>query len=742
MIKSSIKNIVVLPLFIATLLTSFYVMQPQQMVDAASIVYKDSGDDDGTPLASDRFNDIEQRRATAAHNQFATPGPVSDKIELELQQFIDCQTGIGPKNTCANTVMSGTQNVALTPGTSDVVDVEADLFMLQKDDTLGQDRVNNKNDGEQRVTANTIGSGSATVDISSDGDENELNMNMYQYNKRGAIESEDRSEFQIDDIEAAVDDEDGGGNDDSKNINTADQFYTATASDNSRISAATSSDQDFTVAQFNAGCDDTDPSNVNTATDITCENKAVQDISLQSFGLSNLNFETLSEIVMQQLNTCGFSQNLYCFNDGKLDVNVLTRGAGEANVELENPNGKPITFQENECSNLARAAGTTASLAQDCRNVSNNIFDVSKTGVGSNIFKTNLDLQVAQKNDCDDATAPIDCINGGLTSTIVLNSRPMSSFGEANTLVTVNAQDPGSEIEDADPDSFLTMVNDCDGAKRQSSTVLGASSCTNNALNEAHFSALSGANVDVDRVVQNSETTNNCDSLDSDQCFNEAQNTFVASAANDATININEDVYQTNDLLNNCNDAKCNHEALNSMLLTADDGATITASTNPLYQTNLAYNGCSAEAYCETNSQNMFNLLADPSGTSGGDINILGLTQKTDLSNTCSGSGTECILTANNLYFVTNTDNDPLTISPYQSITLSCSGSTDCTKDQTNTFTYTKTGGTSLEFYSTQTSTTGNFDNTYTNTNGMMSGCRQLTQTGTATTSTSTPTMC
>ena len=37
---------------------------------------------------------------------------------------------------------------------------------------------------------------------------------MYQYNKRGAIESEDRSEFQIDDIEAAVDDEDGGGNDD------------------------------------------------------------------------------------------------------------------------------------------------------------------------------------------------------------------------------------------------------------------------------------------------------------------------------------------------------------------------------------------------------------------------------------------------------------------------------------------------------------------------------------------------
>ena len=87
MIKSSIKNIVVLPLFIATLLTSFYVMQPQQMVDAATTGYKDSGDDDGTPLASDRFNDIEQGRAIATHNQFATPGPISDKIELNYSSL-------------------------------------------------------------------------------------------------------------------------------------------------------------------------------------------------------------------------------------------------------------------------------------------------------------------------------------------------------------------------------------------------------------------------------------------------------------------------------------------------------------------------------------------------------------------------------------------------------------------------------------------------------------------------------
>ena len=34
--------------------------------------------------------------------------------------------------------------------------------------------------------------------------------------------------------------------------------------------------------------------------------------------MSKLNFETLSEIEMQQLNTCGFSENLNCYNDGKL----------------------------------------------------------------------------------------------------------------------------------------------------------------------------------------------------------------------------------------------------------------------------------------------------------------------------------------------------------------------------------------------------------------------------------------
>ena len=59
---------------------------------------------------------------------------------------------------------------------------------------------------------------------------------------------------------------------------------------------------------------------------------------------------------MQQLNTCGFSQNLYCYNDGKLDVNVATAGNREKQMlKLENSNGKPVTFQENECSDLTRA---------------------------------------------------------------------------------------------------------------------------------------------------------------------------------------------------------------------------------------------------------------------------------------------------------------------------------------------------------------------------------------------------
>ena len=720
MIKSSIK-IVVLPLFIAILLTSFYVMQPQ-MADAATKRYKNSGSQSDTPLASDRFNDIANGRATAAHSQVATAGPVSDKVELELQQFIDCVTGTVPRGTCSNTVMSmsGTQNVALSPGsTNGYVDVEADLFMLQKDDTLNQDRVNNKITGTQKVEAITTGTGTASVDISHDGNENELNLNLYQYNKRGAIESDDRSTYDID-VEAAVDDEDGGGNDDSKNTNTATQMYKATAAGNTHITAATSGDQDLTVAQFNAGCDDTDPSNINAPIDISCTNTALQDILLQGSGgtAANpnlLNFETLSEIEMQQLNTCGFSQSLNCLNDGTLDVNVVTAGSGEANVELENPNGKPVVFQENECSDLN--AGT-ATNPNDCANISKNVFDVQKRGAGSNIEKTNLDLQVIQANDCDSATARIDCVNTGRTSTVTLPISGSTSvrnigaeFGVANTIVTVNADGAGSNIEDADPDSFLTMVNDCDGARLSGSQT---ATCTNSALNEAHFLAGTasgmGGSLDVDRVVQDSELRNNCDNLEStstasaaDFCNNRATNSFTAISTGGAEININEDVTQTHYLQNDCSDAKCVNDALNVMLLKADDGAVIQtiADSEGLSQTTNLLNDCSREATCSNIATNDMSIVADGVG-SNVDLSKVN-SQEITLINDCH-TATTCANNYGNNYDIVNTSGETLTVSADQSIFKYNTGGS-FTSDNTINIAKTGTAGQgAYSFTGTQTS--------------------------------------
>ena len=116
---------------------------------------------------------------------------------------------------------------------------------------------------------------------------------------------------------------------------------------------------------------------------------------------------------------------------------------------------------------------------------------------------------------------------------------------------------------------------------------------------------------------------------------------------------------------------------------------------------------------------------------SGGSVFISDLTQQTNLRNTCSGAGTECDLKANNLYFVTNNDDSPITISPYQSVSLSCSGSTDCSGDVTNLFSLTKTGGTSLTYTSSQTSTNGASNSYMTGVNGASptaSGSCQLTQ--------------
>ena len=113
MIKSSIKNIVVLPLFIATLLTSFYVMQPQ-MADAATKRYKSSGEETDTPFASDRFDDVKKKyvppsNVIAQQNVIKSPAaplaasPSDAKIDFILEQYADCERDPSPKGTLQHT---------------------------------------------------------------------------------------------------------------------------------------------------------------------------------------------------------------------------------------------------------------------------------------------------------------------------------------------------------------------------------------------------------------------------------------------------------------------------------------------------------------------------------------------------------------------------------------------------------------------------------------------------------------
>jgi hypothetical protein len=703
MVKSSIK-IVVLPLFIAILLTSFYVMQPQ-MVDAATKRYKNSGSQSDTPLASDRFDDVAKGYvipASKLQQLLKNPSTISDsRIDFILEQYVDCERD-PTKGTCKDIFLSGTQKVSLTTpsGSPSNIDANFDLTEIQKDDTEGQDNVKNRLVADQQVSVTTSGNGK--FDGSHNSNNNEVDLNIYQYNKRGEI-SESLSDYEIDSITDAIKSDSGSGNDDSFNINEAKQNYVVDAKTGSSINVANKgSDQAFTIAQFNADCDDHDLA-TGTTPDITCKNVATQNVKLDAQGSSTagsntLNFNTLSPIELQQVNTCQFSDKLNCVNTGLVDVNAFTTGTGSTNIELENPNGQPVLFQQNDCSDLVNSPST-----QQCTNTSFNYFNIQKSGIGSNIQKTNLDLQVAQKNNCDDATAPIDCVNRGLQSIISdLNDRNIQSeFGFANTIVTVNANGAGSLIEDADPDSFLTMVNDCSGANPETN-ILGSSNCVNEALNEAHFVASSGADVDVDRVVQTSTTTNSCDNLDDDTCKNTAQNTFVANAANDATININSDVTQTNKALNNCDSAECSTDMLNAIFLQANDGAEITTTSGAIVdQTNTGTNNCTNEATCSIIGANFFSAFADGTGS---DIDISKLNQDITFTNTCSNTGTSCSLTGNNFYEVDNTSGETITLNSDQII----SGSNNFDSgthsiNQNNIVSLSKSSGTSLNFISSQT---------------------------------------
>jgi hypothetical protein len=727
MIKSSIK-LVVLPLFIAILLTSFYVMQPQ-MVDAATKRYKNSGSQSDTPLASDRFDDIAKGYVPASKaifEQKVTKGgstSVSDsRIDFILEQYVDCERD-STKGTCKDIFFSGKQNVALNTPTASNIDANFDLTMIQKDDTEGQDNVRNTIKGDQIVTVTTSGNGK--FDGSHNSNNNEVDLNIYQYNKRGGI-PESLSDFEIDSITDAIKSDSGSGNDDSFNINEAKQNYIVNAKTGASINVANSgSDQAFTIAQFNADCDDHDLP-TGTIPDITCKNVATQNVKLDAqgsttAGSNTLNFNTLSPIELQQVNTCQFSNNLNCLNQGLVDVSATTTGTGSAKIELENPNGKPVVFQQNECNNLDNSG--------DCKNISNNFFDIQKSGTNSKITQTNFDLQVAEVNKCDTAKNSLNCINQGLESLVgafgpdpdgagpltprniqaEFSAKAPINLGGSTSIVTVNAVGANSEIQKADPDSILKMINDCGGNS-------ASSSCVNAALNEAHFVAssgtLGGGKINVEKIVQTSSLENKCDNLDVDPCGNFAYNTFTAAAANTATINLGSvGATQTNTLLNNCNDADCFSDGRNLLLLTADNGAQIkaTPTSTGINQNNKLTNNCNTDATCEILTTNRVSLFADKSSTGqSSTIDIQKLNQNAEYTNNCSYESV-CKITGLNNYNVINTSGQTLTVDSTQNLKYTNNvndGSTSIINQQ-NMVDLQKSSGTNLQVISSQTGTAG-----------------------------------
>ncbi|MDX1371586.1 MAG: hypothetical protein R3321_03910, partial [Nitrososphaeraceae archaeon] len=477
------------------------------------------------------------------------------------------------------------------------------------------------------------------------------------------------------------------------------------------------SDQVWTVAQFNADCD----GGSDGFSNLNCENYAEQNVNLQSFGASQMNFNTLSPIELQQVNTCQFDSGtnnaLDCKNDGIIDVKVETRGPGEANVELENPHGDPVLFQFNECNDLQNGA---------CENISANIFEVLKQGSNSNIEQTNVDWEINQYNHCDDrVSGSQSCINQGIMSgTNDFDGKDLSLLGLANSIVYVSAQGANSQVIKADPDGFLTMENDCDNNR-------STGNCVNSALNEALFLAKSGSTIDIDRVTQESTTENSCDNLRNNRdCTNNGYNTFQALATTGATIDIgNVGSKQTQTLYNDCNNANCLNDALNIIQLAANDGAVISTTTGSsgLVQNADFTNTCTSRATCNNIGTNSITITATGLNS---DVDISKLQQNLKLTNTCSGGSTTC---TNNVLNNVNIDNIN------SGATITASANQDITKTNTftsgthtyaeqNTINVMKTNAGSLSFSYTQTASPTLGGNSITSTD--QTGSPTITQTG------------
>ena len=621
-----------------------------------------------------------------------------------------------------------------TPSYASSINANFDLTAIQKDDTDDQNNVDNHHTSDQTVKVTTEGTAPATTGkyfVSPTNANNEVDLNTYQYNARHHID-EDLGDKEIDSISSAINDESSdGGNDDSINKNTATQDYIVNARQGATINSQSkvNSDQALTIAQFNAGCDDDDDDNYGLTNDpdVTCQNTATNRINLDaqatgplatSSSSNILNFDTYGPIEVQEVNECGSgdpSTDLECTNEGKVDVNAVTRGVGVANIQLGNLNGQPVSgtgapvlFEANDCSQISDGG--------KCLNIAKNYFDIQKSGANSKITETKFGLNVAEVNKCDSARSSIDCVNSGLQSIIhgfgpdpddtgpllprnifdefsaAIGGKAPLSTGGATSIVTVNAIGAGSVIEKANPTSIITMDSYCDG---YSSTSL----CGNAALNEAHFVANTGDGgafnpgiINVAKGVQKSDLENDCFDLDAGTCTNTFWNTFTADSSGGSTINLGTAGFtQTHDYDNACYDeAQCSSTGKNIIDLVAAGGSTIktTSDSTGINQLTNGDNKYTYDATCEISAHNTATLFADLNSI----IDIKKLDQTIDYTNDC-GSGETCKITGQNTYIISNTSGKTLTVDSDQSLSYYNTGNTNAQQTNYVSIAKSSTGG-------------------------------------------------
>ena len=320
--KLSINKCVVLPLFILTLITSFYVMQPH----AAFAAYVDDGGDFSNDEASSRFDEtkIGVNANGPADQDIAATGTSASKITETLKQFIDCDDPYCDDNI----YLYGRQNVDLDRVGTGSIDAAFKLKEVQKVDAKDQQPAFNNQFADQDVDVDTTSNGKFDSSFTkSTGGSTSVYMNTYQYDRQGSLGGLDDYKIGSDlnspnNYLSTFQDESGGGNDDVFTDQQAYQYYKANAGKNGAINVANQGkDQSFNIAQFNAACDDN--KDFGPLNDIFCNNYATQDVNLESTGgttgstFNTLAFNTPTPIDIQQVDSCKFSNSLECTNDAR-----------------------------------------------------------------------------------------------------------------------------------------------------------------------------------------------------------------------------------------------------------------------------------------------------------------------------------------------------------------------------------------------------------------------------------------